>query len=142
MRDETRRALLVGGGIAGPVLGMFLQRAGVEATVFEGQPAARDEAGAFLNLAPNGLAVLDALGIGGEVDAAGTATSSIEFVNHRGKRLGGNPEGLLLIKRGALNRVLREQARCPGRVRQAAGRGERRRTLGDGPVRGWQRGDR
>jgi len=54
--------------------------------------------------------VLDALGIGGEVDAAGTATSSIEFVNHRGKRLGGNPEGLLLIKRGALNRVLREQA--------------------------------
>jgi 2-polyprenyl-6-methoxyphenol hydroxylase-like FAD-dependent oxidoreductase len=110
MVHEPRRALLVGGGIAGPVLGMFLQRAGVEATVFEGQPAARDEAGAFLNLAPNGRAVLDELGIGGEVEAAGTATSSIEFVNHRGKRLGGNPEGLLLIKRGALNQVLREQA--------------------------------
>jgi 2-polyprenyl-6-methoxyphenol hydroxylase-like FAD-dependent oxidoreductase len=110
MAAETRRALIVGAGIAGPVLGMFLRRAGMEAAVFDAQPAPRDEAGAFLNLAPNGRAVLDALGIGGEVDAAGTPTTSIEFVNHRGKRLGHNPEGLLLIKRGALNRVLRQQA--------------------------------
>jgi 2-polyprenyl-6-methoxyphenol hydroxylase-like FAD-dependent oxidoreductase len=110
MTAETRRALVVGGGIAGPVLGMFLRRAGVEATVFEARPAPQDEAGAFLNLAPNGRAVLAELGIAGEVDAAGTPTTGIEFVNHRGKRLGRNPEQLLLIKRGALNRVLREQA--------------------------------
>jgi FAD-dependent urate hydroxylase len=110
MAAETRRALIVGAGIAGPVLGMFLRRAGIEATVFEGQPAPQDEVGAFLNLAPNGRAVLDALGIGAEVDAAGTPTTGIEFVNHKGKHLGHNPEGLLLIKRGALNRVLRHQA--------------------------------
>jgi FAD-dependent urate hydroxylase len=106
----TTKALIVGGGIAGPVLGMFLRRAGVEATVFEGRAGPQDEAGAFLNLAPNGRAVLDSLGIGGEVDVAGTPTTSIEFVNHRGRRLGRNPEELLLIKRGALNRVLRDQA--------------------------------
>jgi len=110
MPAEARRALIVGGGIAGPVLGMFLGRVGVQATVFESRSGPRDEAGAFLNLAPNGRAVLDALGIGGKVDAAGTPTTSIEFVNHRGQRLGRNPDELLLIKRGALNRVLREQA--------------------------------
>ncbi|MGH9209231.1 MAG: FAD-dependent oxidoreductase [Acidimicrobiales bacterium] len=110
MAAETRRALIIGAGIAGPVLGMFLRRVGMESTVFEGWPGPRDETGAFLNLAPNGRAVLDALGIGGEVDAAGTPTTNIEFVNHRGKRLGRNPDELLLIKRGALNRVLREQA--------------------------------
>ncbi len=110
MATQARRALIVGGGIAGPVLGMFLRRAGVEPTVFETRPEPRDEVGAFLNLAPNGRAVLDALGIGVDIDAAGTPTRGIEFVNHRGKHLGRNPDELLLIKRGALNRVLREQA--------------------------------
>jgi 2-polyprenyl-6-methoxyphenol hydroxylase-like FAD-dependent oxidoreductase len=110
MAADTRKALIVGAGIAGPVLGMFLRRVGVTATVFEGRPGPRDEAGAFLNLAPNGRAVLDAVGIGGDVDAAGTPTRGIDFVNHRGKRLGRNPDELLLIKRGALNRVLRERA--------------------------------
>lgn len=104
------RVLAVGAGIAGPVLGMFLRRAGVEVAVFEGRPGPQDEAGAFLNLAPNGRAVLDALGVGEAVEAAGTPTTGIEFVNHRGKRIGYNAEGLVLIKRGALNRVLREQA--------------------------------
>jgi 2-polyprenyl-6-methoxyphenol hydroxylase-like FAD-dependent oxidoreductase len=107
---KTRRALIVGAGIASPVLGLFLRRAGVEAMIFGGQPGPPDEAGAFLNLAPNGRAVLDALGIGRDVDAASTPMASIEFVNHQGKRLGRNPDELLLIKRGALNRVLRERA--------------------------------
>jgi 2-polyprenyl-6-methoxyphenol hydroxylase-like FAD-dependent oxidoreductase len=32
------RALIIGGGIAGPLTGMALQRAGIEATVFEAYP--------------------------------------------------------------------------------------------------------
>ena len=113
--------------------------------MFEGRPGPQDEAGAFLNLAPNGRAVLDALGIGGEVDAAGTPTTSIEFVNHKGKHLGHNPEELLLIKRGALNRVLRQQAIEHGVAVEFAKRladCQRRRPAGDGPLRGRQRGHR
>ena len=34
------RALIVGGGVAGPALALFLQRAGVEATIFEARSAA------------------------------------------------------------------------------------------------------
>jgi 2-polyprenyl-6-methoxyphenol hydroxylase-like FAD-dependent oxidoreductase len=106
----NKKALIVGGGIAGLVLAMFLERAGVDPVVYEGRPEPDDEAGAFLNLAPNGLAVLDALGIREEIEALGTPTTSIAFHNHRGKKLGENPERTVLLKRGLLNRSLREAA--------------------------------
>lgn len=105
-----RRAIIVGGGIAGPVLAMFLRRIGVEPVVYEGRLEPDDEAGYFLNLAPNGLAVLDALGLKDEVLGYATPTTSLVFQNHRGKKLGELPESTLLIKRGLLNRALREAA--------------------------------
>lgn len=105
-----RRALIVGCGIAGPVLAMFLQRAGINPIVYEGRPEPKDEAGAFLNLAPNGLAELDTLGIKGDIEGYGTPTTGIVFLNHRGKRLGKNPETTVLLKRGVLNKGLREAA--------------------------------
>ncbi len=102
--------MIVGCGIAGPVLAMFLQRAGITPVVYEGRPEPKDEAGAFLNLAPNGLAVLDTLGIKGDIEGYGTPTTGIVFRNHRGKRLGENPETTVLLKRGVLNKGLREAA--------------------------------
>lgn len=108
--DSRKKALIIGGGIAGPVLAMFLKELGIEPVVYEGRPEPNDEAGAFLNLAPNGLAVLGALGIGEEVEAAGTPTTAIAFYNHRGKKLGENPEKTVLLRRGMLNRGLREAA--------------------------------
>jgi thioredoxin reductase len=48
-----QRALIVGGGIAGPALGVALRRAGLDSVVYESSPVPRDDAGAFLNLAPN-----------------------------------------------------------------------------------------
>lgn len=109
-----KQALIIGCGIAGPVLAMFLQRAGLAATVFEGWPEPRDDEGAFLNLAPNGLDVLDTLGIKAEIEAYGTPTTSILFQNHRGKQLGMNPERTLLVKRGMLTRGLRRAALSRG----------------------------
>jgi 2-polyprenyl-6-methoxyphenol hydroxylase-like FAD-dependent oxidoreductase len=35
----ARKALIVGGGVAGPVAAMFLQRAGLEAEVYEARGA-------------------------------------------------------------------------------------------------------
>jgi FAD-dependent urate hydroxylase len=109
-QKPEKKALIIGCGIAGPILAMFLKRVGIEPVVYEGRPDPNDEAGYFLNLAPNGVAVLDALGIKDEVLAHGTLTTSIAFLNHRGKRLGQNPETTILLKRGLLNRALREAA--------------------------------
>lgn len=107
---NKKKALVVGGGISGPVLAMFLQRAGIEPVVYEGRHEPDDEAGYFMNLAPNGVAVLDTLGIEDEVLEHGTPTTSIVFQNHRGKKLGENPQTTILIKRGLLNKALREAA--------------------------------
>ncbi|WP_416967568.1 FAD-dependent monooxygenase [Streptomyces sp. 4F14] len=107
---NTRSAALIGCGIAGPVLALFLQKAGIEAVIYEAGDEPRDEAGAFLNLAPNGLAVLDTLGIRGDVEQYGSATTSTAFLNHHGKKLGENPAETLLLKRGLLNKGLREAA--------------------------------
>jgi 2-polyprenyl-6-methoxyphenol hydroxylase-like FAD-dependent oxidoreductase len=108
--ESKKRALLIGGGIAGPVLAVFMKKIGFDPVVYEGRPEPNDEAGAFLNLAPNGRAVLGALGIGEEIEALGTPTTAIAFYNHRGKKLGENPERTVLLKRGLLNRGLREAA--------------------------------
>ncbi|MBL8954156.1 MAG: FAD-dependent monooxygenase [Myxococcaceae bacterium] len=57
------KALIVGGGIAGPVAAMALQRVGIEPVVFEAHPRAADGVGAFLTVAVNGLQALRTLGI-------------------------------------------------------------------------------
>lgn len=105
-----RTALIVGCGIAGPVLAMFLQEAGIAAVVYEGRPAPDDEAGAFLNLAANGLAVLETLGIGEEIAGYGTPTTAMAMANHRGKAIGLLPAKTVLLKRGMLTKGLREAA--------------------------------
>src|SRR5580692_10760850 len=71
--DHTRRrsALVIGGGIAGPVTAMALKKAGFDATVYEAHPERTDGAGGGFTLAPNGLAALDALDLGDLVRPAG-----------------------------------------------------------------------
>src|SRR5215210_8484180 len=105
-----RNALVVGCGIAGPVLAMFLRRAGITPVVYEGRPEPGDEAGASLNLLKNGLNVLDTLGIREEIEGYGTPTSGMVFANHRGKLLGEMPQSATLLKRGLLNKGLRGAA--------------------------------
>ena len=105
---SRRRVLISGCGVAGPVLAMFLRRAGMDPVVYEGRAEPDDAAGYFINLAPNGVAVLDALGIKDEVVGRGTPTTSIVLRNHRARTLGTVPEKTVLLKRGALNGTLRE----------------------------------
>ncbi|MGH2603106.1 MAG: FAD-dependent oxidoreductase, partial [Dehalococcoidia bacterium] len=105
-----KHALIVGCGIAGPVLAMYLRRAGITSAVYEGWPEPRDEVGAFMGLAPNGIDVLNTLGVKDAALAGGLPTTRILFQNHRGKVLGHNPETIVTIRRGVLTRALREAA--------------------------------
>src|SRR5438045_9387496 len=94
-----KKALIIGSGIAGPVLAMYLQRAGITPIVYAGRPAAQDEAGLFMNIAPNGSAVLDMLGTKKEAPSAGLPTTSILFQDHRGQVLRQHPAPLILTTR-------------------------------------------
>jgi FAD-dependent urate hydroxylase len=111
------RAIVVGGGIAGPVLASALHRVGVGATVYEAYDAPADGVGYFLNLASNGLDALGAIGI----DVArleGHRIPRLVFWNGRGRRLGEVANGItradgtasICVNRGHLQRVLQENA--------------------------------
>jgi FAD-dependent urate hydroxylase len=119
MNPTNKKALIIGGGIAGPVTAMALQRAGVESVVYEAyDTSAGLGAGAFLTVAVNGLDALRTLDAHEPVLDAGFPTRKIEFFSGTGKRLGEVPIGGTLpdgtdthtIKRADLYRVLHDQA--------------------------------
>ena len=70
---QVRTALVVGGGIAGPVAATALLKAGIDATVYEAYPGPAGGIGGGLALAPNGLAALDLIGADDAVRALATA---------------------------------------------------------------------
>ena len=55
------KALVVGGGIAGPTAALALAKAGIESDVLERRPVVDPEAGSWFTVAPNGLDVLQAM---------------------------------------------------------------------------------
>lgn len=73
----TKKALIIGGGMAGPVTGMALAAAGIDSTVYEAYDRAADGVGAFLTLAVNGLAALRTLGLNDLVRDKGFDTPSM-----------------------------------------------------------------
>ncbi|MEO7909250.1 MAG: NAD(P)/FAD-dependent oxidoreductase [Roseiflexaceae bacterium] len=118
MEHTPKTALIIGGGIGGTVAAMFLKRAGIDAQIYEAQPAPDDDQGYFLNVASNGLDVLHTLGLEPQVTAEGFAIPRMIMWNGNGKRLGevrngaGPGQGAVsvVLKRGALHRILREAA--------------------------------
>ncbi len=118
MTTKNRTALVIGCGIAGPAAALFLQRAGIEATIYEAQPAPDDFAGLFLTVAANGMHVLQTLGVEAEVATAGFATPRLVMWSSSGKRLGevrvgpSTEQGTTstTVRRGVLQRILREKA--------------------------------
>ncbi|MDX3235274.1 FAD-dependent monooxygenase [Streptomyces sp. ME03-5709C] len=84
-RVET--ALVIGGGIAGPVTALALRRAGIEATVFESHPRAVDGAGAMLSLAPNGIDALRVVGADTALDTVGQPVPGVVMADGTGRRL-------------------------------------------------------
>ena len=68
------RVLVIGGGVAGPVTAMALQRAGIDAVVYEAYPPSTEEVGSYLTVATNGLDALRAIDAHGPVLAAGFPT--------------------------------------------------------------------
>ncbi|BCJ35874.1 FAD-dependent oxidoreductase [Actinocatenispora thailandica] len=112
---DTRTAIVVGGGIAGPVTALALQRAGITATVYEAYDGTADGVGAMLSIAPNGRAALDVLDAGHVLDEIGTPMTAMLLRSWTGKVLAelGTPPGLpdqLLVQRADLYRALYDEA--------------------------------
>jgi 2-polyprenyl-6-methoxyphenol hydroxylase-like FAD-dependent oxidoreductase len=78
--------LIVGGGIAGPALALFLAKAGLSAAVYEAHGAS-DGVGGGLGLAPNGMNVIAALGLADRLKARGNPANRMDFRDERGRLL-------------------------------------------------------
>jgi 2-polyprenyl-6-methoxyphenol hydroxylase-like FAD-dependent oxidoreductase len=110
---KVRTALVIGGGIAGPVTAAALVKAGIEATVYEAYPAPTEGIGGGLALAPNGLAALGIIDADAAVRAVATPiTGTVMAVGENRRRLPSlaDVEPLQVVGRGDLHRVLRERA--------------------------------
>lgn len=115
--SQVRSALVIGGGIAGPVTATALRRAGIEATVYDAYPAPSEGIGGALALAPNGLAALRIVGAEDAVRAASIpitgAAMSIGGSRVAMPQLEDLPP-MHMIQRGDLHRALQESAAAWG----------------------------
>jgi 2-polyprenyl-6-methoxyphenol hydroxylase-like FAD-dependent oxidoreductase len=86
--ERAQTALVIGGGIAGPVAAMALRKAGIEATVYEAYGETAHGIGGELMLAPNGMAALAVIDVADRVAAAGIPMPRMVMETGTGKRLG------------------------------------------------------
>lgn len=104
------KAIISGGGIAGPVTAMALQRAGIDSEVFEAYDRGSDGVGAFLTLAVNGLEALRVLDLHDLVCDLGMDSPRMEISNGRGKPLASFGLPSRTVKRADLYQALRDEA--------------------------------
>lgn len=92
MAGRPTSAIVVGGGIAGLASAAALTRAGWPTTVLEQAPEF-GEVGAGLGVTVNGMAVMDALGVGDNARAAGHQVKTAGFQDSHGRWILRIPEG-------------------------------------------------
>jgi 2-polyprenyl-6-methoxyphenol hydroxylase-like FAD-dependent oxidoreductase len=113
---HTSRAIVIGGGIAGPAVSLVLQRGGIEPRLFEAYPGPATIGGGF-QIAPNGMRVMAALGLAEQVASAGVPSREFVFRNRNGATLARielRRSGFgVTILRSAFHRILLEEMqRC------------------------------
>lgn len=114
---SIRTALVIGGGIAGPVTVTALRRAGIEARVYEAYPGPAFNIGSALGFAPNGLAALDVIGAGDAVrKVALPMTDTVMSLGHKQISMPALPgvEPLQVVDRSSLHEVLHDAAVAAG----------------------------
>lgn len=85
------RALVIGAGVAGPVLAIALKRVGIEVCMYEREPTSIRRGGSWLTFQANGMDALRAVGLDSSVESLGFDLETIRFVNGRGRNLGQMP---------------------------------------------------
>ena len=121
MSLNPARPLIIGGGIAGPVLSLFLKEAGFRAQIFEAAQSP-SEAGGALGLAANGMSVLAAAGVIEQVRDVSVTSSEWVFENQNGRALARSKSGDpgryghagVMITRAALQHALVDRAESQG----------------------------
>ena len=107
------QVIIVGGGIAGLSAALSLHQIGVDCRVYEAVPGWSPWAHG-INLQPNAVRELTALGLGEQLAAAGILTAELAFYNKHGQLIWTEPRGKaagyrwpqISISRGELHEIL------------------------------------
>jgi FAD-dependent urate hydroxylase len=116
------KALIIGGGIAGPTAAMALRKAGIDATVYEAHGPGAEHVGAGFNIATNGLDALAAIDALDATKGLGIPATHISMYNRKARLLGTVATGLprpgapdtTTFKRGELFGALAGEAASRG----------------------------
>jgi len=110
---------VIGAGIAGLAVSLALARRGARVRILEQAPELA-EVGAGLQISPNGARVLEALGLGPALAAAGMRARAVRLLEHRAGRevtrldLTAARGGYFFIHRADLQAMLADAARAAG----------------------------
>ncbi|WP_432339228.1 FAD-dependent oxidoreductase [Bacillus tequilensis] len=80
---KEKHVLIIGGGIAGVAMGIFLKKQGISSSVYESYPIKKD-AGAAFGIFPNGMYVLEEIGLKQEVLRNSWSIKNFEMYNMYG----------------------------------------------------------
>ncbi len=127
--DRLERVVVVGAGIGGLTSALLLAGAAEQVVLLE-RKLEPTEIGAGIMLQPNGLAVLDGLGLGAAVRGLGRSQRLLEIRNQRGALLsrgstpdfGGGLDHFVAILRSSLHGVLLDAVRADPRISTEFGR--------------------
>jgi 2-polyprenyl-6-methoxyphenol hydroxylase-like FAD-dependent oxidoreductase len=86
------QVIIVGGGIAGLSVALSLHQIGVECRVYE-SVRTLEPAGLGINLQPNAIRELTALGLGEKLASRGILTAELAFYNRHGQPIWSEPRG-------------------------------------------------
>jgi 2-polyprenyl-6-methoxyphenol hydroxylase-like FAD-dependent oxidoreductase len=118
----NRKIIIIGAGIAGPVLAIQLKCLGDHVEIFEARTDDQSGEGAFLGITPNGLNILKMFVPLGELKKEYT-TGSMRFYNQKDKQIAELCTGYqkekygcetMQIKRAGLNKLIRQAAEEKG----------------------------
>src|ERR1700681_1163084 len=119
MTKRSRKALIIGPGIAGPGTAISLKKGRLDVQPFDAWPYATGIGGG-LQIAPNGMHVLAEIGLADEMIRRGPIAESFDFYSQSGMRLGsvnrnmktrfGQPA--VNMRRATLNEAIVDKAWC------------------------------
>ena len=113
MKSQNLHSIIIGGGIAGPALALLLKKAGITSTVYEAHPRLEDVGGGF-TIAPNGMNVLEEVGVADSIASSGALVSEFCFRDHRGKVLARKESRLDVQLQDCLGRLKRNNPHHAG----------------------------
>jgi 2-polyprenyl-6-methoxyphenol hydroxylase-like FAD-dependent oxidoreductase len=115
---QNQKAIIIGCGIAGPAMALFLKRIGIESVIYEAHHSDRDDAGVFLGITPNGINILKEL-FPVERLLNDYTPGGMQFLNSKNKPIGSIDTAwqqqafgaqTIQVKRGSLNKEIRNAA--------------------------------